>query len=1085
MNRSNLSIEDVKTAYRKLKSMAYYDTNDLYLKSRISDFETSVKKIFASSPNYEAENFEKKLQFFYEALTSDNLDEHSEFWELLYKKISYRVLPKKVKAYNDYKKPKSEKSEPLIDSVFTNVREIEEDEEYEFDKLTFFLDAPVEIHLISILWIMKLGYHLETDLNEKCYGNRLILEKKKANSNEMMVTDDSGLFKPYYKQYQKWRDEGITVAKNYLENKQDVLFLNIDIKDYYYSVRLNFDDLEGRLKNKNSKDYSILSEVFKQIHIEFTKKLKKVKYPNDLIKNIGNNEVILPIGLASSYILANWYLRDFDSRVHQNIRPIYYSRYVDDIFIITANPDPKFTENDNCESVNMGFNEQFADSYFEDLTLEERHIIRILSPVINLVKTPKELTNVESKIGANIFKIQCYKNLYIQPSKTLVYFFDHNSSLALLEKFKNEIEKRSSEFRFLPDEKLAKNGFDDEAYELVFDDSLHKVKTLKDYKENRYGIASHLSKKIYYSLRNGKTDNSEDVKKILKFFKGTTNLEHFRQWERLLTYFVVNDNKEEFIEFTVNTIEQIFKLPIGKNYKSYSLNYTKVACDLIEHYTIALEMAIALNPSFLNPIEDKINRIFNRFKSDLDNCNNRPLKIFKNWQKFRLSNMLRHNYVNIPVLNFTELDLDSTLLETDFSKVNIASISFSDNHLNYSPRKVRFCEVAWMVCILRVHNTHKVRPFQNRVINDILYNKRKKNKNYLNDAFEVYYIINYWHKLNDNSFKLKLKKEIFDYGKAFSVSEENEKGKKEWDLLGHEISVNQTKHIDKLRIGLANMKVDSKNYEASMLGSPILSNRYLQFAKILNEAESENCDMIVLPELCLPHGLVKTVMEESWNHQRAIISGIEHWTYQNVSFNFILTLLPCEIRGIKDSVPILRLKNHYSPSEEFWINQYRRIVPKPTPYRYHLLRWRGLYFTNYYCFELADIIHRSIFRSKIDFLIASEWNKDINFFSNISEATSRDLHCYFIQVNTSDYGDSRVAHPRSTENRDSLRIKGGKNTTLLVDVLDIKGLREFQYKGYGLQRSDKEFKPTPADYNHDDAKKRQQNQSFKKKPKDI
>ena len=102
------------------------------------------------------------------------------------------------------------------------------------------------------------------------------------------------------------------------------------------------------------------------------------------------------------------------------------------------------------------------------------------------------------------------------------------------------------------------------------------------------------------------------------------------------------------------------------------------------------------------------------------------------------------------------------------------------------------------------------------------------------------------------------------------------------------------------------------------------------------------------------------------------------------------------------------------------------------------MRWKGLYFTNYYCFELADIVHRSIFRSKIDFLIASEWNKDINFYSNITEATSRDLHCYFIQVNTSDYGDSRITHPKRTENRDTLRIKGGKNTTLLVDELDIK-----------------------------------------------
>lgn len=1078
---SNISIEDVKTAYRKLKSMAYYDTNDLYLKAKIASYETGVKLgLYASGAlNYKLVDFQNKLEEFHKALTTQNQVNYNEYWNNLYRKIGYRTLPKKVKSYNDYNPKKSKKEEHLIDSVFTNIREIENGANYEFDKLTFFFDAPIEIHLVSILWIMKLGYNLESDLHEKCYGNRLILNKKKANSNEQKVTDDSGLFKPYYKQYQKWRDEGITVAKNYLENKQDVLFINIDIKDYYYSIRLNFTDLDSRLEKKQLDDYSILSEVFREVHIIYTNQIKKIKYPNDLVKNVSDNESILPIGLASSYILANWYLKDFDSRVHQNIRPIYYSRYVDDIFIITANPDPKFTSEDKCEKNTIDFDEQFSYSYFESLTIEEKHIVKTLYPVISLEDTPQELLKIDRKIGSKIFKIQCYKNLYIQPSKTLVYFFDHNSSLALLDKFKNEIEKRSSEFRFLPDDKLAENGFDDEAYELVFDDSLHNVKTLKDYKENRYGIASHLSKKIFYSLRNGKTNNGEDVKKILKFFKGTTNLEHFRQWERLLTYFIVNDNKDEFIEFSVNTFEQIFNLPIGKRFKRYNINYNRIAEDLIEHFSIAMEIAFALNPSFFNPIEKRITKVFNRFYDEFSSSNRRPLQVFSNWQKYRLSNMLRHNYVNIPLLNYTKVKSKSTLLETDFSKIDMDEIDFSETHLDYSPRKVKFCEVAWMECIKRVHNTKEVKPFQNRIYNDSFFKEDDDHQQYLDKSYEIYFRINYWHKLGDESFKLDLKKEIFDYEEAFYISEETN-GKEDWDLFGHEISVNQSEKLDKLRVGLANMKVENLNYEASMLGKPNLTNRYLQFAKILNEAEAEHCDLIVLPELSLPHGLVKTIMEDSWNHQRAIVSGIEHWTHKNVAFNFILTLLPCEIRGIKDAVPILRLKNHYAPSEEFWINEYRRVVPKPAPYRYHLLRWKGLYFTNYYCFELADIVHRSIFRSKIDFLIASEWNKDINFYSNITETTSRDLHCYFIQVNTSDFGDSRVTRPKKTEERDSLRIKGGLNTSLLVDELDIKKLRAFQYKGFGLQREDKNFKPTPADYKHDDARKRQENKSFKK-----
>ncbi|WMI65529.1 RNA-directed DNA polymerase [Aestuariibaculum sp. YM273] len=1075
-----ITLEDVKTAYRKLKSMAYYDTHDLFLKSRIYSFETDLSHGLnpTSNVNYKLVDFEKKLEDFHNELIKGDLNKPSEYWRELYKQITYKVLPKKVKSYNEYSNSNTKK-DPLIESIFTNVREISNDHNYELDKLNLFFDAPVEIHLISILWIMKLGFQLEGDLEEKCYGNRLILEEKKANSDKKKVTDDSGLFKPYYKQYQKWRDEGITVAKQFLEKKQDVLFINIDIKDYYYSVRLDFDELEKRLECEKSSDYDKLSNHFKRIHLNYTELLKKVKYPNKLIENIEDNESILPIGLASSYVLANWYLREFDSRVHQNIRPIYYSRYVDDIFIITANPNPNFTAKDQCENVSLNFNEQYSDSFFNSLTDEEQHVIKTLFPVITLEDTPKELLEKGKKTG-RIFKLQCYKNLYIQPAKTLVYFFDYDSSLSLLEKFKNEIEQRSSEFRFLPDEKLAENGFDDEAYELVFDDSLHKVKTLKDYKENRYGIASHLSKKIFYSLRNGKTDNKEDVKKILKFFRGTTNLDHFRQWERLLTYFVVNDNKEEFIKFTVNTFEQIFKLPIGKKFKQHNLNYNRIAGDLLEHYAIAMEMVFSLNPSFIEPIQERLTKIFNRFYEEFSVINKRPLDVFSNWQRCRLSNMLRHNYINIPLLNFTELPMSTTLLEPNFSKINLDGIDFKDVLLSYSPRKVRFYEVAWMECIKRVHNTKRLTSFQNIIENDNLFGEDDSTQHYLDEAFEIYFKINYWFKLSDKNFKDKLKNEIFNYGEAFNIKEKTN-GNEDWLLFGHEITVSKKDKIDKLRVGLANMKVDGKNYEASMLGKPNLTNRYLQFAKVLNEAEAEACDIVVLPELSLPHGLVKTILENSSNHQQAIVSGIEHWTHNDIAFNFILTVLPCEIRGIKDAVPVLRLKNHYAPSEEFWINQYRRVVPKPTPYRYHLFRWKGLYFTNYYCFELADIVHRSIFRSKIDFLIASEWNRDVNFYANISETTSRDLHCYFIQVNTSDYGDSRVIHPKKTEDRDSLRIKGGKNTTLLVDELDIKALREFQYKGFGLQRSDKSFKPTPADYKHEDARVRQENKSFVKK----
>lgn len=132
--------------------------------------------------------------------------------------------------------------------------------------------------------------------------------------------------------------------------------------------------------------------------------------------------------------------------------------------------------------------------------------------------------------------------------------------------------------------------------------------------------------------------------------------------------------------------------------------------------------------------------------------------------------------------------------------------------------------------------------------------------------------------------------------------------------------------------------------------------------------------------------------------------------------NFLLTVLPINIDGDKDCIPIFRLKNHYGP-EETWIRGKRIIVPKPNPYRYDLFEWKGFYFSNYYCFELADIFHRSIFFSKVDAIFAPVWNVDTHYYNSIIDTATRDMHSYFILINTSQYGHSKISRPRDYINK--------------------------------------------------------------------
>ena len=80
------------------------------------------------------------------------------------------------------------------------------------------------------------------------------------------------------------------------------------------------------------------------------------------------------------------------------------------------------------------------------------------------------------------------------------------------------------------------------------------------------------------------------------------------------------------------------------------------------------------------------------------------------------------------------------------------------------------------------------------------------------------------------------------------------------------------------------------------------------------------------------------------------------------------------------------------------------------------------------------------------------------------ESFCRDLHCYCIQVNSSDYGDSRIVQPSKTEILNIIRTKGGTNRSILVEDIDIDVMRNFQIKEYELQKDDNIFKPTPPQF---------------------
>ncbi len=224
------------------------------------------------------------------------------------------------------------------------------------------------------------------------------------------------------------------MAQHILNEKKNVLFLNLDIRDYFHSVRLPAKEIfSGKSKKGSGIQYQYnLQHIFLKTHLIYTKKVgNDFAVPYDFSTEVNSNKtngleaVCLPIGLLSSYVLANHYLKKFDNNVLQKIRPAYYGRYVDDILIVIEAPKTGFDENDVLEELRFSFSKYKtsitkASAYNEKVTFTEaqltnleKFVLQNFYPILKLVDKPSQfMIGKSSKEKERYFKISGYKSLF-------------------------------------------------------------------------------------------------------------------------------------------------------------------------------------------------------------------------------------------------------------------------------------------------------------------------------------------------------------------------------------------------------------------------------------------------------------------------------------------------------------------------------------------------------------------------------------------------------------------------------------------------------------------------------------------------
>lgn len=274
--------------------------------------------------------------------------------------------------------------------------------------------------------------------------------------------------------------------------------------------------------------------------------------------------------------------------------------------------------------------------------------------------------------------------------------------------------------------------------------------------------------------------------------------------------------------------------------------------------------------------------------------------------------------------------------------------------------------------------------------------------------------------------------------------------------------------VSDIRVGISNTCYPDSDLFDNAVGNKDgrTATKLKSTNRIFNQAIKDSADVLVLPECYLPPEWLPYCVRTCMKNDMLLITGIEYVSHEKKMYNLMAIAMPFQDEyGHLDSYISFHLKSRYSPNEIKYFSSagYKCAMGDNN----EMFIWKGLRFTAFCCFEMADIAARAKFRSRIHALFAVECNRDVNYFDDIVGSTARDLHCYVVQVNNSKYGDSRITAPSKTETMNVARVSGGDNSVVVTGVMLIKDLIEFRR----LEEGKENFKKKPPGFDVDLAEK--------------
>ncbi len=862
----------------------------------------------------------------------------------------------------------------------------------------------IDFHVMSTLWMLEVGHKYDVHLSDSAYGNRLRRTQDKNEINRLSM----GSFKPYLKPFREWRDNGIAAMRGALENEKKVVALTADVTSFYHKLNPGFmlDDAFNQLFALD------LSPKEDKLHRLFIKTLQAWAEKTPLKKG-------LPVGLPAAALVANMALYELDRLIEQQIAPLYYGRYVDDILLVMENGvkfnsatevwDWIFSRSNGM----LGWNEsdeprqiQFQPEYFT--------------------------------------KSKCHSQICFSTEKTKVFLLSGGSGKTLVDAIARQIHKRASEWRAMPN---------------LPNSPAHIATDLVAATQSDGEVVDNLRKTDVLAMRRADF---------------AIKLRDFEAYERDLRPEAWRAHRHAFFSAF---IQHVLVLPSFFELAIYLPRVIRLAtaCEDFEYLRKIINRLNSLSESVRQDCNPGI-------KSCPDDPSLDSEKLVERWKIKLLATVSESIIAAFPPrlskegniawqTHMTESDLEiDTLSIKELQKRHEKLFSHDLAHMPFrfiglpkemvSQRGIPYkksvtcledaAQIMGSEIVDGISTLSRWLRFKNDLPFGLLFATRPFQ---LSELFL----------LTKDPFSKTTHQSMQKVVLALRGFKSNDK-MPSIDKKG----VLQVPNGDpqaKYAIAVSCWKTRHDSWVASVMRSPDPDlGRYERILQLVNSVISQpkGARYLILPELSLPAHWFIRIAHKLQGRGISLISGVEYLhARQKRVRNQVWAALTHDGLGFPSMMIYRQDKQRPALHEERELQRLAGVEMKPdktwkTP---PIVQHGDFRFALLVCSELSNIGYRAALRGNIDALFVPEWNQDTQTFTALVESAALDIHAYIIQCNDRQYGDSRIRAPfKESWRRDVLRVKGGITDYCVTGKIDVQALRRFQSSH---RSANGPFKPVP------------------------